>query len=63
MQKRAPPNKIIIPRETLRAFYVDEGLSTVEISERLGISRMAFTRILKLHRLSRRIEGLGVDKC
>jgi DNA-binding Lrp family transcriptional regulator len=56
--KRAPPHKHHVDRELLRKLYVDQGLSTTEISEILGISRMALNRIMKENRLSRRIEGL-----
>lgn len=56
---RAPPNKIYIEREVLRKLYVDDNLSTEQISKELLISRVTLNRLLKEMKLSRRIEGLN----
>jgi len=56
LAKFVPPNKVFIPRETLRRLYVDENLSMASIAKKLSTSRITIARLIKEEKLSRRID-------
>jgi len=58
MTRKEPSNKVHIDRETLRKLYVDDELTTTQIAKELSISRVTLLRLMKQHRISKRIDEL-----